>query len=202
MRALKTKLLFFLVGLSPFTISIGRADLSTTSGTLIHSLDGLWQSARDIDNEGIRKKWFESAHFPQADARTAQVPGSGTETWPISSWWTDAPTNILWYTRTFSLKTLPARGAKYYLRFGAVKRLSQVWINGVSLGTHEGGEDPFEFDVTSLLVADRPNTVVVRLQMAMLGGMNQHVALVSQPAVRIVDAFARPDAKRAALFST
>ena len=162
---------------------------------LIQSLDGPWQSAQDLKDTGRTEKWFDPTLFPANAARPALVPGSGMETWPITSWWMDAPTNILWYLKTFPWELTPQPGMRYYLRFGAVKKLSEVWLNGNSLGTHEGGEDPFEYDVTSLLQPGKPNTVVVRLQMAMQGGMNQHVTLVAQPDVRIIDAFARPDAK-------
>jgi hypothetical protein len=193
-RKLKRALLF--LGLVTCASLIGTAQASSTSsGTLVKSLDGEWQSAWDLKDAGRTGKWFDPTLFPVKDARPALVPGSGMETWPITSWWMDAPTNILWYLKTFPLEMTPQAGMQYYLRFGAVKKLSEVWFNGTSLGTHEGGEDPFEFDVTSLLQPGKPNTVAVRLQMAMQGGMNQHVTLVAQPDVRILDAFARPDAK-------
>jgi len=162
---------------------------------MILSLDGEWQSARDLNDAGRTQKWFDPASFPAGTARPALVPGSGMETWPVTTWWMDAPSNILWYLKTFPLEITPQPGLRYYLRFGAVKKLSEVWLNGTSLGTHEGGEDPFEYDVTSLLQPGKPNTVAVRLQMTMQGGINQHVAIVAQPEVRILDAFARPDAK-------
>jgi hypothetical protein len=188
--------LVFLLGLLPCAILAGTAEASSTnSGTMIQSLDGKWQSARDLNDTGRTQKWFDVASFPVSASRPALVPGSGTETWPITSWWMDAPTNILWYLKTFPLQITPQPGLRYYLRFGAVKKMSEVWLNGTSLGTHEGGEDPFEYDVTSLLQPGKPNTVAVRLQMAMQGGINQHVALVAQPDVRILDAFARSDAK-------
>jgi hypothetical protein len=172
---------------------------STSSGTVIQSLDGEWQSAQDLKDAGRTEKWFDPSSFPAGASRPALVPGSGMETWPITSWWMDAPTNILWYLKTFPLEMTPQAGLRYYLRFGAVKKMSEVWLNGTSLGTHEGGEDPFEYDVTSLLQPGKPNTVAVRLQMAMQGGINQHVSLVAQPEVRIIDAFARPDAKAATI---
>jgi hypothetical protein len=75
-----------------------------------------------------------------------------------------------------------------------------VWLNGTHLGSHDGVEDPFEFDVTTLLQPGKPNTVTVRIKLweaapIPLGGINQHVSIVAQPVVRIIDAFARPDAK-------
>lgn len=37
------------------------------------------------------------------------------------------------------------------LHFGAVDWKADVWVNGVSVGSHTGGYTPFEFDITSAL---------------------------------------------------
>ena len=67
----------------------------------------------------------------------------------------------LWYERTF---TIPAKwsGRRVLLHFGAVDWRADVWVNGVSLGRHEGGYTPFEFDVTSVLKKG-DNTLRVRV---------------------------------------
>ncbi len=54
------------------------------------------------------------------------------------------------YRKTF---TLPADFPRdtTYLHFGAVDQIAEATLNGVSLGTHEGGYLPFSFDVTSAL---------------------------------------------------
>ncbi len=67
----------------------------------------------------------------------------------------------LWYERTF---TVPAKwsGHRVLLHFGAVDWRADVWVNGVSLGRHEGGYTPFEFDVTSVLQKGA-NTLRVRV---------------------------------------
>ncbi len=58
--------------------------------------------------------------------------------------------NKLWYKRTF---TLPSafKNKKVLLNFGAVDWRCSVWVNGKSAGTHEGGYDPFSFDISTLL---------------------------------------------------
>ena len=67
----------------------------------------------------------------------------------------------LWYERTF---TVPAKwsGLRVLLHFGAVDWRADVWVNGVSLGRHEGGYTPFEFDITSVLQKG-VNTLRVRV---------------------------------------
>lgn len=106
----------------------------------------------------------------------------------------DGPDDAYWYFRTFTLPGQPPPRTRYYLRLGAVRQSSDVWLNGKHLGSHGGGEDPFEFDVTALLQTAQPNALAVRVKMHRLGGVRQSVKLVAQPGVRIIDSFARPDA--------
>ncbi|WP_286076612.1 glycoside hydrolase family 2 protein [Alistipes finegoldii] len=67
----------------------------------------------------------------------------------------------LWYERSF---TIPAKwsGRRVLLHFGAVDWRADVWVNGVSLGRHEGGYTPFDFDVTPALQKG-VNTLRVRV---------------------------------------
>jgi len=141
-----------------------QADMTapvSDAGAVAVSLDGQWQSALDPKDQGRSAKWFDPAFFPAAEARPIQVPGALTEVWADLK---DFP----WYLKTFPLGMTPAPGMRYYLRFGAVEHSSDVWFNGTYLGAHEGGEDPFEFDVTSLLQPGKPNTVAVRVKLTTL----------------------------------
>ena len=53
---------------------------------------------------------------------------------------------LLWYRRTFTFPNL--KGKRLLLHFGAVDWRTDVWVNGKSIGRHEGGFDPFTFDIT------------------------------------------------------
>jgi hypothetical protein len=196
----KMKSLLLVLGLLSCLTLGARAEVSTKSGTLIQSLDGEWQTAQDVKDAGKTAQWFDPAHFPTAAARPVQVPGALTEAWATSEWTRDAAKDTAWYLKTFSVEKAPEANMRYFLRFGAVTKDSEIWFNGTSVGAHEGQEDPFEFDVTSLVQPGKPNTVAVRLKLwnaapVPIGGITQHVTLVAQPDVRILDAFARPDAK-------
>lgn len=70
------------------------------------------------------------------------------------------PGERLWYRRTF---TLPEdwQGWKVVLHFGAVDWEAQVWVNGNRVGVHQGGYDPFSFEISSHLKAGRENELVV-----------------------------------------
>lgn len=61
-----------------------------------------------------------------------------------------AKENVLLYRHSV---TLPAvfRNKKVLIHFGAVDWKCDVQVNGVSVGSHTGGYDPFYFDITSAL---------------------------------------------------
>ncbi|NMM55014.1 glycoside hydrolase family 2 protein [Paenibacillus aquistagni] len=67
--------------------------------------------------------------------------------------------NAVWYRRTFDLPK-DWQGQVIKLHFGAVDYKAEVWINGVSVGTHRGGYTPFSFDITMQLL---PGTNVITL---------------------------------------
>ena len=67
----------------------------------------------------------------------------------------------LWYERTFTLSPKWS-GKRVLLHFGAVDWRADVWVNGVSVGTHTGGFTPFEFDITEALKKGG-NTLRVRV---------------------------------------
>lgn len=60
------------------------------------------------------------------------------------------PEQKLWYQRSF---TIPSswEGQSILLHFGAVDWKTVVWVNGQKVGMHEGGFDPFTFDITDAL---------------------------------------------------
>jgi beta-glucuronidase len=66
-----------------------------------------------------------------------------------------------WYQTDFELPW-GWDGKRIVLRFGSINYLAKVWLNGQTLGVHEGGHLPFEFDVTSL-VRHSENRLVVRV---------------------------------------
>ena len=49
------------------------------------------------------------------------------------------------------------------LKFGAVRYIADVWLNGHYLGYHEGGDTPFALDATGALLPDAYNNLVVRV---------------------------------------
>lgn len=58
--------------------------------------------------------------------------------------------SLLWYSTKFSVPSA-MKGKTILLHFGAVDWKSDIYINGVHAGSHQGGYDPFYFDITSLV---------------------------------------------------
>lgn len=68
--------------------------------------------------------------------------------------------NQLWYRRTFAV---PAEFRKHnvLLHFGAVDWRCEVFVNGKKVGEHEGGYDPFSFDISAALKSKGEQEIVV-----------------------------------------
>ena len=70
--------------------------------------------------------------------------------------------SVLWYNRTFSVPA-NARNQNVLLHFGAVDWLCDVYVNGKKAGTHQGGFDPFTFNISSFLTKDKLQQLTVRV---------------------------------------
>jgi hypothetical protein len=132
---------------------------------------------------------------------------------------------VAWFWHTFGtadgLGTNGAADGRVFLRFGAVDYLGEVWLNSQYLGAYEGGETPFEFDVTDAIRWEGDNLLAVRVlnptntpidgyalnetphrnkvmsfrpgSTHNVGGITYPVTLRLVPAVHIRDVFVRPD---------
>ncbi|WP_423127999.1 glycoside hydrolase family 2 protein [Gaoshiqia sp. Z1-71] len=70
--------------------------------------------------------------------------------------------NELWYKRSF---TVPAnwKNKNILLHFGAVDWRSDIWVNDIKVGSHEGGYTPFSFDITPFLKKSGEQKLVVKV---------------------------------------
>ncbi|MEZ6091975.1 MAG: hypothetical protein R3C05_29015 [Pirellulaceae bacterium] len=67
----------------------------------------------------------------------------------------------MWYQRTFTATR--HEGQRTLLHFEAVDYRCEVFVNDDSVGTHQGGNTPFSFDITDA-IADGDNRLVVRVE--------------------------------------
>lgn len=69
---------------------------------------------------------------------------------------------VLWYKR--SIEIPPAfRKGKVLLHFGAVDWATDVFVNGKQVGSHQGGYDPFSFDITELVKKGTRHDIAVKV---------------------------------------
>ena len=65
----------------------------------------------------------------------------------------------VWYRRSFTLSP-EAEGRRVLLHFGAVDYRCEAWVNGKSVGVHEGGYVSFTFEVTAALKPGENSLIV------------------------------------------
>jgi len=58
--------------------------------------------------------------------------------------------SVLWYSKAISIPA-KLRKQNVLLHFGAVDWQCDVYVNGQNIGAHQGGYDPFSFDITAAL---------------------------------------------------
>src|SRR5712692_2772348 len=121
------------------------------------NLNGPWEFEFDDGNRGLAEDW---AGANKSFSRHITVPfcfesaRSGIGDTSFHPW--------VWYRRAI---TIPEdwKGRRVLLHFGAVDYRAMVWINGRLAGRHEGGNTPFQFDITRLLKPGS-NTLAVRAE--------------------------------------
>lgn len=178
------------------------------------ALDGPdWLIATDAKNVGQQEEWFRG---PRPDAKKARVPFIIQDSFPSYH-------GLAWYWREFDAPANDRAEGRYLLRFWAVHYKCDVWLNDAPLGSHEGGEDPFVFDVTGVIKPGQANRLAVRVLNPTnepidgiklgdypnrgravpyqagggwnIGGIVDSVELLVTPAVRVEDVYVQPDWK-------
>jgi beta-mannosidase len=130
-----------------------------------------WTIVSFEPGEGVRKRAF-AGNYPIKKAIPAIVPGDVH--WDLErvhklpdtyyglnakeAGWVSA--REWWYRKAFSLPR-EWKGKTVWLRFDGVDYLAEIWLNGHSLGRHEGQFTPFEFDVSRHLRYGGENALIV-----------------------------------------
>lgn len=116
------------------------------------NLNGLWRyNIAPVAQEGIPQTYAGNILVPFAVE--ASLSGVGK---------TVGKDSVLWYERTFMVPSSFGR-KNVLLHFGAVDWQCDVFVNGKKIGSHQGGYDPFSFDITQALNKGRNQTVAVRV---------------------------------------
>ena len=203
---------------SALLTSIGRAQPRETL-----SLDGVWDFATDIDNEGEFQRWFQPGaklpamplpgYAPQANGKI-RVPG----VWDNQGYGTATDKvhhNFVgkgWYKRQVEIPRNWKR-SRVFLNITGVHRYAKVWIGSQLLGEHIGFLSVQEYDVTKYATPGKTITITIQVDSkqrwevdAMYGtcsladymhvawgGIWGHVFLESRTDCWLSDLFVQPD---------
>jgi beta-galactosidase/beta-glucuronidase len=141
-------------------------------GTTVLSLDGQWLLATDPQNIGRDGKWWTA---PRLDAKRTKVPWIIQDAFPGYH-------GVAWYWKEFEAPANPVPGGRTLLRFWQVDYKADLWLNDAAVGSHEGCESPFVFDVTDLIRPNAKNRLAVRV----LNPTHQPIdGIVAAPGTRV-----------------
>jgi beta-galactosidase/beta-glucuronidase len=134
-------------------------------------LCGTWQLAFDDARAGRDAGWAELTDLGDRAVFDRDVTVPFPPESAASGVGDAGPHAVCWYRRGLRLAdvadagAVTRQGSRVVLRFGAVDHSADVWLDGALLGSHEGGQTPFAFDVTRALTAGAPedeHVLVVR----------------------------------------
>ncbi len=118
------------------------------------NLNGNWGFRFDQEDVGLRDQWFNEADFEEKIV----VPfpwGS-----PLSG--IENQADLGWYSRQLEIPET-WKGMRTFLVIGACDWKTDVWVDGTKVGSHQGGYNPFEFDLTPLLAPEGTHQLVLRV---------------------------------------
>lgn len=119
------------------------------------NLSGVWKFKKDSLGVGEKEGWFNGLN----NYRSIAVPGSWNEQFDDMRDYL----NVAWYeTETY----IPAgwKGQQIFLRIGSANYAAKIWMNGLPLGTHEGGHLPFAFDIGSHIKWNASNRITIQIE--------------------------------------
>ncbi|MBC7796476.1 MAG: beta galactosidase jelly roll domain-containing protein, partial [Pyrinomonadaceae bacterium] len=138
----------------------------------------------------------EKPEFNDSDWRKLNVPhdwsieGQFDEKNPTGGGGGFLPSGVSWYRKTFTLNEKD-KARRFFIEFDGVMGISDVWINGVKLGTRPSGYISFEYDLTENLNFGKDNVIAVRADTSLQpasrwytgAGIYRHVRLVAKDAI-------------------
>ncbi|MDR1072163.1 MAG: hypothetical protein LBL45_00595 [Treponema sp.] len=190
-------------------IPLNHNCLINISGRETESLNGKWHFCVDPYDTCRRAHWFREIRC--SDTGAEQPVDWDFDWWertPVPGTWNVQKPELFWYEgsgiymRTFRY-VLKEAGERTFLCFEGAAYEASVFLNGVFIGSHDGGSTPFTVDVSGAVKTDNRLIVVVDARRSPLrvpmdntdwfnyGGLYRDVHLARVPNVYIKDWFAR-----------
>lgn len=159
------KLLFLFVFVFTTENGFCQAFMANIPGRKIQSLNGQWPAIIDWYDYGKALKIFKDTlpanktrfiEYSFENGPTLTVPGDWNHQLPELKYFEGS----VWYRNTFQYK--PGNGKRAFIHFGGVSYTTDVYLNGMLLGSHEGGFTPFQFEVTDK-IQNGQNKLILRV---------------------------------------
>lgn len=121
------------------------------------NLNGIWDFKFDDYFEGEKSGWYKSL---PADKKInvpftyeTKASGIGEECFHP----------CIWYQRPLEIPN-DVQDKSIKIHFQASDYITKVWVNGICVGTHEGGYSAFTFDITDAIEWDQDNVLTVKVE--------------------------------------
>jgi beta-galactosidase/beta-glucuronidase len=115
------------------------------------NLNGLWSYAISNKTQNAPSKYDGKILVPFAVESALSGVGK-----------TVGKDSTLWYSNSIAIPS-SMKNKDILLHFGAVDWQTEVFVNGKSAGKHEGGFDPFSFNITSLIKKGGTQDIKIRV---------------------------------------
>lgn len=119
------------------------------------NISGIWKFQKDSLDVGEAQNWKNGL----PNTRSIAVPGSWNEQFTDSRDYL----GTAWYEKEIFIPS-SWKGQKIYVRIGSANYASKVYLNGKPVGTHEGGNLPFAFDISALINWNVANRITIQLE--------------------------------------
>lgn len=118
-------------------------------------ISGIWDFKTDPDGIGEAAGWAHGL----TGSRPMAAPGSWNEQYEDLFGYLD----LAWYVKGVYVPS-SWQGQRVFLRVGSAVYFAEVYVNGVKVGSHEGGHLPFAFDITNHIRWGEENVVAISVE--------------------------------------
>jgi beta-glucuronidase len=220
------KILVFCIAISSLKLQAQEDLITNIEGRKRVSLNGEWQYIVDPYETGFYNyRWNERAENDREAYWNSDIPDNKTDrkehgysdkyTLRVPQDWNSQGDKFLyyegtvWYKKSFDA-SLPLKGERVFIHFGAVNYEAHVYLNGRKLGMHKGGFTPFNFEVPRDVLKEKDNFLIVKVDNKRskdeiptlntdwwnYGGITRDVNLVTVPATFLIDYFVHLEKKK------
>ena len=118
-------------------------------------ISGIWDFQIDPDKLGESQGWYNGLK----NARPIAVPGSWNEQYEDLYNYL----GLAWYVKSTYIPR-SWQGERIFLRVGSACYFGTVYINGIKIGSHEGGHLPFSFEITDYIHWESENKIAISVE--------------------------------------